>query len=162
MIGIIYDPLLIFWRREWQPTPVLLPGKSHGRRSLLVYSPWGHKESASTESLHFTSLWYGSPFGLMASLLLVSLVTCEVWSLDLYLKRLPCFMVYILLQNSIRHPCSTRDLGPRVLLSLFLSLSLFLADSLERKGQLHNPGNISLFPSFTFSSWTLDHHVPVH
>ena len=29
------------WRRQWQPTPVLLPGKSHGRRSLVGYSPWG-------------------------------------------------------------------------------------------------------------------------
>ena len=60
-------------------------------------------------------------------LLLVSLVTCKVWSFDLYLKKLPCNMVYILTQNSIKHPCSTRDLGPRVLPSL--SLSLFLADA---------------------------------
>ena len=30
-------------RRQWQPTPVLLPGKSHGQRSLVGYSPWGHK-----------------------------------------------------------------------------------------------------------------------
>ena len=33
------------WRRAWQPTPVLLPGESHGQRSLAGYSPWGHKES---------------------------------------------------------------------------------------------------------------------
>ena len=52
-------------------------------------------------------------------LLHVSLVTCKVW----YLKKLPCNMVYILTQNSINHPCSTRDLGPCVLLSLSLSLS---------------------------------------
>ena len=37
------------WRRKWQPTPVFLPGKSHGRRSLVGYSPWGHKESDMTE-----------------------------------------------------------------------------------------------------------------
>ena len=37
------------WRRKWQPTPVLLPGKSHGWRSLVGYSPWGHKESDMTE-----------------------------------------------------------------------------------------------------------------
>ena len=29
------------WRRQWQPTPVLLPGQSHGRRSLVCCSPWG-------------------------------------------------------------------------------------------------------------------------
>ena len=43
------------WRRKWQSTPVLLPGKSHGRRSLVGYSPWGRKESDTTEWLHFTS-----------------------------------------------------------------------------------------------------------
>ena len=41
---------------NWQPTPVLLPGESHGGRSLVGYSPWGHKESDTTEQLHFTSL----------------------------------------------------------------------------------------------------------
>ena len=40
---------------KWQPTPVLLPGKSHGRRSLVGYSPWCCKESDTTERLHFTS-----------------------------------------------------------------------------------------------------------
>ena len=41
------------WRRKWQPTPVLLPGESHGGRSMVGYSPWGHKESDTTERLHF-------------------------------------------------------------------------------------------------------------
>ena len=45
----------ISWRREWQPTPVLLPGKSCGLRSLVGYSPWGRKESDTTEQLHFSS-----------------------------------------------------------------------------------------------------------
>ena len=40
-------------RRQWQPAPVLLPGKSHGRRSLVGYSPWIHEESDTTERLHF-------------------------------------------------------------------------------------------------------------
>ena len=40
-------------RRRWYPTPVLLPGKSHGRRSLVGCSPWGHEESDTTERLHF-------------------------------------------------------------------------------------------------------------
>ena len=41
------------WRRKWQPTPVLLPGKSRGWRSLVGYSPWGLEESDTTERLHF-------------------------------------------------------------------------------------------------------------
>ena len=40
------------WRKKWQPTPVLLPGKPHGRRSLVGYSPWAHKESDATERLN--------------------------------------------------------------------------------------------------------------
>jgi len=40
-------------RRRWHPTPVLLPGKSHGRRSLVGCSPWGCEESDTTERLHF-------------------------------------------------------------------------------------------------------------
>ena len=37
------------WRRQWHPTPVLLPGKSHGWRSLVGCRPWGRKESEMTE-----------------------------------------------------------------------------------------------------------------
>ena len=43
----------IFRRRQWHPTPVLLPGKSHGRRSLVCCGPWGREESDTTERLHF-------------------------------------------------------------------------------------------------------------
>ena len=40
-------------RRQWQPSPVLLPGKSHGQRSLVSCSPWGCEELDMTEQLHF-------------------------------------------------------------------------------------------------------------
>ena len=43
------------WRREWLPSPVFLPGESHGQSSLVGYSPWGHKEMDMTERLtHIT------------------------------------------------------------------------------------------------------------
>ena len=50
-----FDPWVgkIPWRRKWQPTPVFLPGESHGRRSLVGYSPWGRKELDTTQQLHF-------------------------------------------------------------------------------------------------------------
>ena len=44
-------------RRQWHPTPVLLPGKSHGQRSLVSCSPQGRKELDTTERVHFTSAW---------------------------------------------------------------------------------------------------------
>ena len=61
----IYEGLLVLYRRrQWQPTPVLLPGTSHGQRSLVGCSPWGREESDTTEWLHFhftlvymVSLW---------------------------------------------------------------------------------------------------------
>ena len=54
-----FDPWVgkIPWRRKWQSTPVLLPGKSHGQRSLVGYSPWGHKKLDTTERLHFHFNW---------------------------------------------------------------------------------------------------------
>ena len=46
------DPL----EKEWLPTPVFLPGEFHGQRSLAVYSPWGRKESDTTEQLTYFTL----------------------------------------------------------------------------------------------------------
>ena len=42
------------WRKKWQPTPVLLPGKFHGWRNLIGYSPWGRKELDTTEGLVYS------------------------------------------------------------------------------------------------------------
>ena len=44
----IVQSIHILWRRKWQPTPVSLPGKSHGQRSLVGSSPWGRKELGMT------------------------------------------------------------------------------------------------------------------
>ena len=52
---------MIPWRREWQPTPVFLPGEVHGQRSLEGYCLWGRKELDTTEqltSLHFLDILY--------------------------------------------------------------------------------------------------------
>ena len=50
-----FDPWVrkIPQRRKWQPTPVLLPGKFHGRGRLVGHSPWDHKELNTTEQLHW-------------------------------------------------------------------------------------------------------------
>ena len=44
---------MLVQRRQWHPTPVLLPAKFHGRRSLVGYSPWGRTESDMIKRLHF-------------------------------------------------------------------------------------------------------------
>ena len=53
------------WRRAWQPTPIFLPGKFHGQRTLVGYDPWSHKEldrAEATEHAHTHDLqhWQGS------------------------------------------------------------------------------------------------------
>ena len=48
----------ILWRRKRPPIPVFLPGKCHGQRSPVGYSPWGHKESDTTEHAHTHTLSY--------------------------------------------------------------------------------------------------------
>ena len=53
ILWVLLFVILIFRRRRWHPTPVLLPGKSHGRRSLVGCSPWSRKEPDTTERLHF-------------------------------------------------------------------------------------------------------------
>ena len=54
--GLYVSLWLIHQRRQWHPTPVLLPGKSHGQRSLVGCSPWGSEELNTTERLHFHAL----------------------------------------------------------------------------------------------------------
>ena len=47
----MYIYILAYWRRQWQPTPVLLPGKSHGWRSLVGCNTWSCEESDTTEQI---------------------------------------------------------------------------------------------------------------
>ena len=52
------------WRRQWHPTPVLLPGKSHGRRSLVGCSPWGRDRVTSLSLftfMHWRRKWQPTP-----------------------------------------------------------------------------------------------------
>ena len=54
--NLLFRGFIRYWSHiqgQWHPTPVLLPGKSHGQRSLVGCSPWGRKESDTTERLHF-------------------------------------------------------------------------------------------------------------
>ena len=52
--GLIPGLGIFSWRREWQLTPIFLPGEFHGQRSLVSYSPWFHKEADMAEQLTHT------------------------------------------------------------------------------------------------------------
>ena len=65
-----FDPWVgkISWMK-WLPTPVFLPGKTHGQRSLVGYSPWGHKKSDTAEQL----TWFSFTLSLFTSVYFTSL-----------------------------------------------------------------------------------------
>ena len=75
-----FDPWLrkIPWRRKWQPTPVLLPGKFRGQRSLVGYSTWVHKESDTTERTQTHTHTY------VQNILLLNVFTYDFWTYTLY------------------------------------------------------------------------------
>ena len=93
-----FDPWVrkILWRRKWQPTLVLLPGKFHGWRSVVGYSPWGRKELDTTERLHFTSK-LGKKY--------VKAVYCHSIYLT-YMQSTSCKM-----QDWMKHKLESRSLG---------------------------------------------------
>ena len=78
------DTELMLYLNEWQPTPVPLPGKSHGLRSLVGYSPWGLKESDTTERLYLLTYLNES-----ANSLKFEIIKC---SNILTLEALKCFL----------------------------------------------------------------------
>ena len=70
------------WRREQLPTPIFLPGEFYGQRSLAGYSPWGHKESDTTEQLSlllhfFQKPWIGILSGTLTPKLLKGFKECK-------------------------------------------------------------------------------------
>ena len=91
------------WRRKWHPTPVLLPGKFRGLRSLVDYSPWGHKKSDTTEQLDWTEY---SIVYIYHSFLIHS-------SAD---RHLGCFHVLAIINSAVT------NIGVHVSLSILVSL----------------------------------------
>ena len=69
------------WRRQWHPTPVLLPGKSHGRRSLVGCSPWGRTESDTTEA-NQQQQQQGCSFSFIVTL--EPNYKCQCWDKDMF------------------------------------------------------------------------------
>ena len=65
------------WRRKWQPAPVCLPGKSHGQRSLVGYSPLGHKELDKAVYCHPVYLTYMQSVCMHDKLLQSCLILCD-------------------------------------------------------------------------------------
>ena len=108
---------------EWQSTPVFLPGESHGRRSLVSYSPRGRKEWDVTERFHLTSPWRPLDF----------LLTClgnDSLSL-LWFYTVKGFSVVNEAEVDIFLEFSCFSYGPRDVGNLISSSSVFSKSSLK-------------------------------
>ena len=97
------------WRRKWEPTPVFLPGKSHGQRSLVSYSPQGCKSWTQLKNEHSTALsCQKCPINVFNCLILWFIFCC-IYFEQVYFKTVtilfvnfyPCrgYCVYFLIQS---------------------------------------------------------------
>ena len=75
--SIFYHLKWNYWRRKWQLTPLFLLGESHGRKSLVGYSPWGCKESDTSERLHFHFQPSAETFSSCVCLLLIVFLSSQ-------------------------------------------------------------------------------------
>ena len=150
--GSVMNPLFLInsrgaslsWAREiWTfPSLVFQYGDKY---PLPSYEPYGKRDCLQLSLFNMDRLMFCK-----------SGILIFIFAENNYLVR-----QYICPTMLIKTPLLRQSLGPCVFLSFSLSPSLFLADSLELESHLRNLGNISLFPSFTLSSLTPDHQVPV-
>ena len=95
----------ILWRRKWQPTPVLLPEKFHGRRSLVGYNLWGCKGSDTTEWVHLHTHIY-------VDYIYIYTYACEY---SKSCKRPPKSILFLLWRRRSAKVAETEGKGPRLL-----------------------------------------------
>ena len=153
----------ISWRRKWPPTPVFLPGEFHGQRNLASYSPWGLKESDTTEwrtlTLHINSL-----FTRQLHFLFFLCLRKNPW-LSTYAQVTPV-LVFLVLSISINCPTPTlvaqgQSLGAVLSLSLiscFHPIRKFCGYNLQNSSRIL-PNSLHL-PSYHFGQ--SHHHFPWH
>ena len=120
-----------FQRRHWHLILVLLPGKSHGRQSLVGCNPWGHEESDTTERLHFhfhalekeglLALWYECIFQLSRGL-------CTLLSVIFVHILLSMFPFYIFFRLSACPISSTVQLHFGLFSVVFISFTVLLTN----------------------------------
>ena len=112
---VIYE---IPWRRKWQPIPVFLPGESHGQRNLAGYSPWGCKESDTTDRVHY------EVHLVKAMAFPVVMYGCESWSIKkAEHRRIDAFELWCW-RRLLRVPWTTRRSNQSILKEISPEYSL--------------------------------------
>ena len=91
----------ILWSRAWQPTPVFLPGESHGQRILADYSPWNHRESDRTEQLSMHPVQTPSPCTGEPSAIWSHSTSVTTWHILVF----PTGLAQFLASRAVHHTC---------------------------------------------------------
>ena len=115
------------WRRKWQCTPVLLPGKSHEQKSLEGCSPWGHRESDTTEHICIYRGWSSNWF---ESHISINNCSCTICRIDF---PFPSDLPWHLCWKSVDYIC-----GDLFLDSLFCFIYLFVYPDTNATGEDHS------------------------
>ena len=89
-----FDPCVgkVPWRRTWQHTPVFLPGKCHRQRSLVGYSPWGHKESVMTKVFEHKCVFTGTSLNIYYWFISIKFLSHTMTHLWMKLVQHLCFL----------------------------------------------------------------------
>ena len=149
-----FNPLVekIPWRRKWQPTPVLLPREFHRQRSLAGYSLWGHKQSDTTERLHFLS--FLSDF-LMVQLSHPYMTTGETIALTMWTSVGNMMLMHF--NMLFRFVIAFLPRSEHLLISWLQSLSAVILEPMKRKSV-----TVSTFPpSICHEVMTLDTMISI-
>ena len=149
-----FNPLgeKIPWRRKWQPTPVLLPREFHRQRSLAGYSLWGHKQSDTTERLHFLS--FLSDF-LMVQLSHPYMTTGETIALTMWTSVGNMMLMHF--NMLFRFVIAFLPRSEHLLISWLQSLSAVILEPMKRKSV-----TVSTFPpSICHEVMTLDTMISI-
>ena len=101
-LGLLHFRQILYhlWRRKWQPTLVFLPGKSHGWKRLVGYSPQGRKHSDTTERLHFTfTIWATREAPSWSYLLFTE---CLLWAKEPVLNDIEMYICNLIPPSTLR------------------------------------------------------------
>ena len=107
-----FDPRVgkIPWRRVWQLTPVFLPGESHRQRSQVGHSPWGHKETDTTEQLTLPLFFFSSQVVMNLIVhayfqrLKVSPIACKVYFFKIRFYPQSMFSGFLIVAKNLNSP----------------------------------------------------------
>ena len=158
--------------RQWQPTPVLLPGRSHGQRSLVGCSPWGREGSDTTERLHFhlslSCIGEGNGNPLQCSCLESSRDGGAWWAAIYGVTQSWTWLRWLSSSNNLFFSAKFQDISTEKW-SMSLEITYFVQK--KKNGRKHsltkmgwnlvqNAYSKSLFFGFLFFSWMQMYDIP--